>query len=196
MFMVCRKNKICVFLILVLFFALQPQNVFCGTPPKQGEKLPEMSLTAPVSKNDSAYLGIGEKSLFLIQDIDAAVIVLEIIGVYCPVCHKQRPHINRLFHRISKNADLSGKIKFLGISAGATPMEVAYYMKTSRVPYPVLPDEKFNAHKKLNQPLTPYTIVVTKDGQIRYAHLGLIQDMDGLFATLKQLADKTPVIKK
>ncbi len=190
------KNQVVGFLILVFFFSLQPQNAFCGKPPKQGENLPEMSLAAPASKKDSAYLGIGEKPLFSIQDIDAAVIVLEIIGVYCPVCHKQRPHINRLFHRINKNADLSGKIKFLGISAGATPMEVAYYMKTSRVPYPVLPDEKFNVHKTLNQPLTPYTMVVTKDGQIHYGHLGLIQDMDRFFTTLKKLADKTPFIKK
>lgn len=196
MFMVCMKNRIAGFLILVFFFSLPPQNGFCGTPPKQGENLPELSLAAPAAKKDSDYLGINEKPLFSIQDIDAAVIVLEIIGVYCPVCHKQRPHINRLFHRINKNAGLSRKIKFLGISAGATPMEVAYYMKTSRVPYPVLPDEKFNVHKKLNQPLTPYTMVVTKDGHIRYAHLGLIQDMDRFFTTLKKLADTAPFIKK
>lgn len=192
MYRICVKNQIVGFLLVVFFFSIQLQTGFCGTPPKQGENLPEMSLAAPALKKDSLYLGIGEKSLFSIEDIDADLIVLEILGVYCPVCHKQRPHINRLFHRIGKNADLSKKIKFLGISVGATPMEAAYYIKQSRVPYPVLPDEKFNTHKILGQPRTPYNMVVNKEGHILYAHLGLIEDMDAFFATLKDLAEKVP----
>jgi peroxiredoxin len=99
-----------------------------------------------------------------------------------------------LFHRINKNAGLSKKVKFLGISAGATPMEMAYYVKQSRVPYPVLPDEKFLVHKQLNQPLTPYNMVVNKEGKILYAHLGVIEDMDGFFVTLKKMADKPSAI--
>ncbi|MBU1697395.1 MAG: redoxin domain-containing protein, partial [Proteobacteria bacterium] len=140
--------------------------------------------------------GIDEKGQFSIKDVDAELIVLEIMGVYCSLCHKQRPHINRLFHRVNKNADLSKKVKFLGIAAGATPMEVAYYVKQSKVPYPVLPDEKFVIHKKLDQPRTPYNMVVTKDGQILYAHLGVIEDMDIFFATLKEMAGKVPSINK
>ena len=196
MSMVYVKNKVVGLLVLAFFFSLYPIDGFCGTPPKQGESLPEMNLAAPSSKEDIAYLGIGEKSLFSIKDVDAQLIVLEILGVYCPVCHKQRPHINRLFHRISKNADLAGKVKFIGIAAGATPMEVAYYMKQSKAPYPVLPDEKFDIHKKLQEPRTPYTMVVSKDGQILYAHMGLIEDMDSFFGTIKKLAEKVQPVSK
>jgi len=196
MSIVCVKNQVAGFLVIAFIFSWHVQNGLCGTPPKLGENLPEISMIAPVSKKDCAYLDIGEKTLFSIKDVDAELIVLEIIGVYCPVCHKQRPHINRLFHRVGKKADLSSKVKFLGISAGATAMEMVYYIKQFHVPYPVLPDEKFVIHKKLGQPLTPYTMIVSKDGQIRYAHLGLIEDMDMFFATLKKLADKAPFIKK
>lgn len=196
MSMVRIKTQVIGLLVIAFIFNLYPQTGFCGSPPKQGENLPEMSLSAPDSKKDKTYLGINGKSLFSIKDIDAQLIVLEIMGVYCPVCYKQRPNINRLFHRINKNADLSGKVKFLAIAAGGTPMEVAYYLKESKTPYPVLSDENFVLHKNMDEPLTPYTLVVTRDGSIVYAHLGLIADMDAFFATLKELAGKTLPIRK
>lgn len=190
------KNRVAGFLAIGFLICLYPQAGRCGTPPKPGDTLPEMSLAAPVSKQDKAYLGISDTPQFLIGDIDTQLLVLEILGVYCPVCHRQRPHINRLFHRVDKNADLAGKVKFLGIAAGGSPMETDYYIKQSKVPYPVLPDEKFVVHKKLNEPLTPYTLVATRDGKILYAHLGLIEDMDKFFGTLKELADTAPPIRK
>lgn len=190
------KNIVVGFLVIVFFSSWLLENGFSGTPPKQGENLPDMTLTAPASKKDSAYLGIGEKSRFSIKDVDAELIVLEILGVYCPLCHKQRPLINRLFHRVSKNADLSRKIKFLGISVGATPLEVAYYAEQSKVPYPILQDETFIIHKILDQPRTPYNMVVTKEGQILYSHLGVIEDMDAFFTMLKNLADKASSVNK
>jgi hypothetical protein len=196
MAMVCIKNRVIGLLALVFLFSLYPQAGFCGTPPKQGENLPEIGLAVPDSEKDKAYLGIKGKDRFSIKDIDAQLIVLEILGVYCPVCHKQRPHINRLFYRVNKNADLSGKVKFLGIAAGSPSMEVDYYVKQSKVPYPVLPDEKFVIHKSMAEPRTPYTMVVTKNGKIVYAHLGLIEDMNKFFVTLKELAGKALPISK
>jgi len=190
------KNQVSRLLAIGFLLCLYPQTGNCGTPPKLGDTLPEMKLDAPVSKQDKAYLGIPDAAQFLIEDIDTRVLVLEILGVYCPVCHRQRPHINRLFHRVNKNADLAGKVKFLGIAAGGTPMETAYYVKQSKVPYPILPDEKFAVHKKLNEPLTPYTLVATREGKILYAQLGLIEDMDKFFSTLKELADTAPPIHK
>jgi len=190
------KNRVIGLLAIGFLVGLYPQTGSCGTLPKLGDTLPEMSLAAPVSNQDKAYLGIPDTPQFLIGDIDTRVLVLEILGVYCPVCHRQRPHINRLFHRVNKIADLAGKVKFLGIAAGGTPMETAYYIKQSKVPYPVLPDEKFIVHKKLNEPLTPYTLIATREGKILYAHLGLIEDMDKFFTTLKELADTAPPIRK
>jgi len=190
------KNQMLGLLALAFVFNLYPQAGSCATIPKQGENLPEISFPAPDLEKDKAYLGVNGKESFSIKDLDSQLIVLEIIGVYCPVCHVQRPHLNRLFHRINKNADLSGKIKFLAVAAGGTPMEVAYYVKESKVPYPVLQDEDFILHKKISEPLTPYTLVITRDGKIVYAHLGLIDDMDKFFVTLKDLADKPLPIPK
>ncbi len=178
------------FCVVVLLFSLIPGGAFGGQGPKAGSDLPELAMDAPASAKDAAYLGIGEKKQFKIKDVAAKLIVLEILGVYCPQCHKQRPHINRLFHRVAKDADLSKKVKFLGVAAGAAPMEAAYYSKQSKAPYPVLPDEKFVIHKRLGEPRTPYNMVVAADGRVLFAHLGAIKDMNAFFSTLKKLASE------
>lgn len=162
---------------------------FCGdAPPQKGSQLPALHLDAPAILKDRNYLGIPEQRQFELTDVKAGLIMLEVIGVYCPQCHKQRPHINRLFHRVQKDAELAGKIKFIGIAAGATPMEVAYLVKETNIPYPIVTDEKFAAHQLLGNPRTPFNMVVTRQGRVLWAHLGIIEDMNGFLATLKQLA--------
>ncbi len=176
--------------VMVLLVMLAPGAAVCGEFPKQGGVLPELALPAPASEKERAYLDVEPKQPFALRDVSAKLIVLEILGVYCPQCHKQRPHINRLFHRVARDAELSKKVKFLGVAAGATPMEVAYYMKQAKVPYPVAPDETFAIHKRLGEPRTPFTMVVASDGRVLFAQLGIVKDMNAFFSTLKELAGK------
>jgi hypothetical protein len=176
-------------LCTVSLIAGLPTLGFCGdTPPQKGSQLPALSLDAPVDQKDRDYLGIPEQKHFDLADVKSDLIMLEVIGVYCPQCHKQRPHINRLFHRVQKDAHLADKIKFIGIAAGATPMEVAYLIKEAHVPYPVVADEQFVAHQLLGNPRTPFNLVVTKQSRVLWAHLGIIEDMNAFLATLKKLA--------
>jgi len=162
---------------------------FCGdTPPQKGSQLPMLHLDAPTVQKDRDYLGIPEQKQFELTDVKAGLIMLEVIGVYCPQCHKQRPHINRLFHRVQKDTGLAGKIKFIGIAAGATPMEVAYLVKETHIPYPIVTDEQFAVHQLLGNPRTPFNMVVTGQGRVLWTHLGIIEDMNAFLATLKQLA--------
>ena len=161
----------------------------CGdAPPQKGSQLPVMHLDTPAIPRDRDYLGIPEQKQFELADVKADLIMLEVIGVYCPQCHKQRPHINRLFHRIQKDIGLADKIRFIGIAAGATPMEVAYLVKESNIPYPIVADEQFSVHQLLGNPRTPFNMVVTNQGRVLWAHLGVIEDMNAFLATLKQLA--------
>ena len=87
--------------------------------PRKGSQLPRLVLNAPASPQACAYLDVAASQPFTLSDVDADLILLEIIGIYCPQCHQQRPHINRLYHRVQKTPDLAKKIKFLGIAAGA-----------------------------------------------------------------------------
>lgn len=158
--------------------------------PKKGSQIPLIQLNTPASQKECKYLGIGAQKEFKLADVNSQLIIVEIIGVYCPQCHKQRPHINRLFHRVQKDPVLSKKVKFIGIAAGATQMEVAYLTKEAKIPYPLITDENFNIHKRLGEPRTPFNMVVSKDGKIQWTHLGIIKDMDAFFSKLKSLANK------
>jgi hypothetical protein len=176
--------------VYILSFILgSPLPGFCGdAPPQKGSQLPVLHLDAPATAKDRVYLGITDQKQFELAEVKTELIMLEVIGVYCPQCHKQRPHINRLFHRIQKDTELAAKIKFIGIAAGATPMEVAYLVKETSIPYPVVTDEQFAAHQLLGNPRTPFNLVVTRQGRVLWAHLGIIEDMNVFLATLKKLA--------
>lgn len=156
--------------------------------PRKGSRMPAIRLTAPASQSDCDYLGVAAQKPFQLADVNSDLIMVEIIGIYCPQCHKQRPHINRLFHRIQKDAMLAEKVKFMGIAVGATAMEAAYLVKDAHIPYPVITDLSFDVHKRLGEPRTPFNILTTGDGTVLWTHLGIIKDMNAFYATLKSLA--------
>lgn len=158
--------------------------------PQKGARMPALQFNAPASSKDCTYLGVAAGKPFGLADVNADLIMVEIIGVYCPQCHMQRPDINRLYHRIQKDATLAGRVKFLGIAVGATPMEAAYLVKDARIPYPIITDGSFEIHQQLGEPRTPFNLVVAKDGNILWTHLGIIEDMNAFHDTLKSLAGR------
>ena len=158
--------------------------------PVKGATLPRLILKAPPSPEACAYLNVPAGKPFALTDVGADLILVEIIGVYCPQCHQQRPHINRLYHRVQKTPDLAEKIKFLGIAVGASPMEAAYLVKDTHIPYPLITDESFVVHKQLGEPRTPFNLVTSRQGQVLWVHLGIIKDMNAFYDTLRSLASQ------
>jgi hypothetical protein len=165
-----------------------PGDCEATAPPRKGGQLPPLTLAAPATQKDCDYLGIDAGQSFTLADVKADLLVIEIIGVYCPQCHHQRPHINRLYHRVQKDARLAETVKFIGIAVGASAMEAAYLVRDAHIPYPIIIDESFVLHKQLGEPRTPFNLVATRQGQVVWDHLGIIKDMDAFYATLKSLA--------
>ncbi|TVQ97474.1 MAG: TlpA family protein disulfide reductase [Desulfovibrionales bacterium] len=160
------------------------------TPPIVGERQPEILafvFPAPTITEHRTYLGLEEnQERIALHELEKDYYVLEIVGVYCPVCHNQAPDMLRLFQRIRRDAVLSDKIGMFAVAAGATLMEVEHLHRTWRFPFPILQDADYELHKVIGEPDTPFTMVVSRDGSILYAHLGRI-DPEHLFAQLKQL---------
>ncbi len=152
-----------------------------------GSCLSRLQLEAPASDQEKRYLGIGDVTAFSFNQIGASFILLEIVGIYCPRCHKQAPLFNQLYYMIQKIPGLSEKLKMLAVAVGANATELAYYQKHLRIPYPVLKDPKFELHKCLGEPRTPFTMLTTKDGKVVFSHLGVIDDMEGLLVRIRKL---------
>lgn len=175
----------CAALLAVCVFSTQ--LAAAGDIPGEGDTLPSLQIIAPASKGEQQYLGVPAQGVFGVEDIAGKLVVLELVGVYCPYCHKQAPLFNSLYNRLQRSG-LGDTVKMLALASGATAPEVEQLRKHSRYAYPVVRDEDFSVHRALGEPKTPYTLVVDKEGTILYAKLGVVEDIDAFFATLKDLA--------
>jgi thiol-disulfide isomerase/thioredoxin len=137
---------------------------------------PDLTFTQTLSEEEQAYLGILQKKSFSIREIRGNLILIEFISIFCVSCQRQAPIFNELYSSIESDPRLRGKVKMVGIAAGNGLHEVEIYKKTYQIPYPILPDPKFDAHAAVGSPRTPFTIWIKKDAQGRgivvSTHLG------------------------
>ena len=172
-------------LCALLLSVLAGQALAADNPPAPGQILPTLSLKAPSFGQDAGELGVAGKKTFRLQDLKAKVIVLEVIGVYCNECAKQVRTFNTLYARLARRIQ-SGEVLMLGLAAGGTDIEVESLRKTALYKYPIVADEKYQNHKLLREPKTPFTMLVTPAGKVLYTHLGIDDDIEGLLARIKE----------
>ena len=161
-----------------------------------GEPFPEIPLSTPAGSDEQDYLGIGEET-FTLSQIDAQVVLVELLNVHCPHCRMQVPAYNQLDALLAENPKIGGKIKMLGIAVGNTEEEVAAFVERLHVAYPVVADPKFTAIKATGATATPYTLYVrqTEPGQpgvVAGTHLGLNTRYREIFAQLQEITRQSP----
>jgi hypothetical protein len=110
-------------LAIALFSAMSAAGpAWCAGLPQKGDTLPAFELDAPASDKARKYLGISQ-ARFQLADISCRLLLLEVIGVYCPQCYRQAPLFNTLFNRIEKGK-LKGHVKMLALAAGGNKNEI------------------------------------------------------------------------
>ncbi len=144
-------------------------------------------MESPAAREENRYLGIRHGEKFSLAQVDSRLVLIEIIGVYCPVCHTQAPLFNQLFQKIQKDFPLAEKVKMLGIAVGATAMEVTFLKQELGISFPVIKDPNFIIHKKLGEPKTPLTMLVSKDGKVVFIHQGAVEDIESFLLLIKKL---------
>jgi len=170
--------------LLVAFFLF----VLCAPArgaglPQKGEAMPTFELPSPAGEADLTYLGLkGPK--FSLRDVECKLLVVEIIGVYCPYCYEQAPLFNKLYEKLGKK-NLGDKVKMLAVAAGGTANEVEYLRKNGSYEFPVSRDESFAVHKLLGEPNTPFTILMSRDGKILHTHQSILEDIDGFLKIIE-----------
>jgi peroxiredoxin len=144
--------------------------------PKAGDVLPSFSLTDPLNAAQRAYLGIADNDRFSLDQIPSDIVIVEIFSMYCPICQKEAPKVNRLYQAIEASASAKGRIKVIGIGAGNSAYEVQYFAKSYDVAFPLFADGDYSIHQKLGQVRTPFFIVLKRDAagsqRVLYAQLG------------------------
>jgi len=164
--------------------------------PRAGGPVPDLKLAMPADRADRAYLGLpGWGGTFKIPDIKAQVVIIEIFSMYCPFCQKEAPAVNELYAAIGKDPALQGKVKLLGIGAGNSAFEVATFKKKYAVPFPLVPDPDYAAHKLCGEVRTPYFIAVKINGdrsqEIVHANPGSFGEIRPFLEKLRRAAGLT-----
>lgn len=173
--------------LVVLFCLLSPLSAM-ASPPGVGQTMPALTLPVPQDEAGRLALGVADRDSFALTDLPGDLILLEVIGVYCAQCVKQAPGFQTLFNRLNRGK-YKGRVTMFGLAAGGTDAEVRKLLGTGQYLFPVVSDPDYAAHKVLGEPLTPYTMVFRPDGTIVYAHLGVVEDIDGLYQQIKSLLD-------
>jgi len=124
------------------------------------------------------------------------VLVIQFLSTNCVYCIKSVPAFNEIFQTIEEDQNLLKRIKILAISAGDTPVEVAAFKEQHAVPYPIIPDTEFKAHKAVNEPTVPFIVVTKRDKQGKWVvatvHVGLTFSAESFVGELRAILEIDP----
>ena len=183
--------------ILVLFFCILSLVVSTsGKSSSKGTKLgdlfPSYTFPPPPSSQDLTYLGLTEQKPFSLGDVQAELIVLELLNIYCTSCQKQAPIYNEIFDLVEKDPIMKGKVKWMGVGIGNNANEVEFFRKSKGITFPIFTDTQFKLYEAIGGPggiRTPFTILVRKDekgrGIVVDSHIGFRRDKDEIVEGIK-----------
>lgn len=183
-----NKSGVFILMIMSLFFSTSLKAENPG--PQPGNRLVPLTLPAPLDPAGRKNLGLKDNAVeFRISDLKADLVLMEVIGVYCPQCFKQAPGFNKLYERLNKGK-MKGRVAMFALAAGGTDPEIEQLVTSGQYIFPVAGDMKFEIHKLLGEPKTPFTLICRTDGTILFTHLGIISDIDGFYAEIKGFLSK------
>ena len=119
------------------------------------------TLPAPQDPTQTAYLGLDTQDHFLLNQVEAKVLIIEIFSMYCPICQREAADVNKVFDLIQNNPKLKDQVKLMGIGAGNSAYEVGFFKENYKIQFPLFSDGKFVIHKRIGEVGTPHFIGLT-----------------------------------
>ena len=155
-----------------------------GPLPVKGGNLPAIRLPIPKDSNEKIYLGLSGDGFFKIPQVKSKAVLIKIFNLYCPICQSTVAAMAEIYRQIENNPDLRDKLKFIGIGAGNSLLEIEVFKHNYNIPFPIFPDENFKIHRALGEVRTPFFIAVKIEGdrppEIVQTHLGGLTDARAL----------------
>ena len=160
---------------------------------KPGDIFPKMSFDLSSNKKAQEYLGLRRAKEIEIQEINADLVIVEVLSVYCVSCMSQTAYDKELYAMIEENKSTAGKVKMIGIAVGNNLREVSRFVDEFEVPYPVFTDFKFLKYDQIGQVRTPFKIFLLKESDQKYyvirTEVGLREDVKKTFGTIVSMLD-------
>jgi peroxiredoxin len=154
---VCRKLSLVMALLLTILISL-----------------PSLAFAADLSAGEIAPLftavDMGEETRSLQEGLDKGVVLLDFWSIYCVACLEEMPSIVEL-HNKYKDKGLT----VLGInldSFGTRRVKRFIDGMDYKIPFPVIIDRKREIAGSYKVTMLPTTIIIGKDKNIAYHHIG------------------------
>lgn len=149
--------------------------------------MPDLVVKHELSVEEKSYLGLTSDT-FKLSDIQSDYLFVLAFSMYCPVCQRDAPHINKVYETLS-TGPAAEKIKFMGIGLGNNPFEVSVFKKKFSVPFPLVSDGEYAVHKALGEVGTPtYYVLKITNGKVETLHTqqGETEDTDAFISLIKE----------
>lgn len=136
----------------------------CGTTAPARQPAPvtaTLPLPASANSEELAYLGLpADSTRCSIADVRSEVLIIDCFDMYCHACQSGAERVHRLFELV-KERELTGRVRFLGLGVGNTPLEASLFKRKFEVPFPVFPDRS-NALASQFGPVRLPTLIVLR----------------------------------
>ncbi|NIO03503.1 MAG: FMN-binding protein [Proteobacteria bacterium] len=157
-----------------------------------GDLFPQYTFDSPAASEDRVYLGLAEVETFTVADIQADLIIFEVLNTYCTSCQRQASIYNGVFRLVEGDPVTKGRIKWLAVAVGNNETEVEAFRKEKSVPFPMLTDVHFEFYDVIGGPggvRTPLTMLVRKgdrgEGIVVESHIGFRGKEEEIFQEIK-----------
>jgi len=187
------------FCVIVLFAGLPGHlpDAFSSqkTAIQRGNLFPDLPLKVPNDPRNSEYLETKANATFRLKDLNADLVLVEIMNINCGSCRKQAPVYNKLYDLIESNPDIRGRVKMMSIASGNQDKYIQLYRDHFKVPYPVIEDPKFDMYNAIGRTPTPLAVYVRIDhennrGIVAGAHLGFNEDYQQVYKDIRSLLNE------
>ncbi len=163
-----------------------------------GDYFPDFRFSSEMSGADAAYLGVSGKISglegFSAHQVWGDLLVLEVFNRYCYSCQQQAPLMNKAYEAVVSDPFLSTKVRFLGVGTGNSKKAVHNFAGEFLVPFPLLPDPKFEIMSALGNPGgTPFTLILRKTSSgmmVVKEHYGSIDSPEQLVSEIRNALEK------
>jgi peroxiredoxin len=152
-----------------------------------GSKLPEFKLTG-LDGPAKSYLGLTDDKPFSLSQIKTKMLLVEFFDVFCPVCQKNAPLVNRIYTVIKEDKAMGKDLKVIGIALSSQPKELGIFQKTFKVEFPLFadPNNEIQDRVKTKIKFVPLLVLLDNKGTVLMEHTGAIKDFDDLMSKIRK----------
>jgi len=113
-----------------------------------------------------------------LADLKGQVVMINFWATWCGPCRQEMPHLEALHQRYN-----SLGFTLLGVNVEDNPEGATKYLQDTPVTFPILFDPKNEVSKRYDVIAMPSTVLVGRDGTMRFIHHGYKPGYEGEYQT-------------